>query len=353
MLGQPVNFTDVLVCLWNYAKIRVHLGDQMGDRNGWKLSARKVETAPPGIYPDGDGLYLCVSASKRQTWVFRFSWRGRRPEMGLGSLTDGIGLAEARKAALEARKHLADGRNPIDARRGKKRAAAGKPTFGQVADALLGAKAREWRNHKHREQWRIALTETAASLRTTPVDEIDTEAVLGALKPLWTDKAETASRLRGRIEAVLDYAKAQGHRTGENPARWRGHLAHLLPKRGKLARGHHAAMAYQEVPAFMCHLRQVDAIPARALEFAVLTAGRSGEVYGATWGEIDLEDRVWVIPAARMKAAREHRVPLCDRAVEIVGQLASVKVGEFVFPGRGAPTPLSRRNGEPARAHGR
>jgi integrase len=306
-----------------------------------KLSARRVETAPPGIYPDGDGLYLCVSASKRQTWVFRFSWRGRRPEMGLGSLTDGIGLAEARKAALEARKEIADGRNPIEARKEKKRAAAGKPTFGAVAAALLEAKAREWRNQKHREQWRIALTETAAALRTTSVDEIDTEAVLGTLKPLWTDKTETASRLRGRIEAVLDYAKARGHRTGENPARWRGHLAHLLPKRGRLARGHHAAMAYRDVPTFMSRLREIDAIAARALEFAVLTAARSGEVFGATWGEIDLENRVWVIPAERMKAAREHRVPLCDRAVEIVSQLAAAKVGEFVFPGRGARKPLS------------
>jgi integrase len=306
-----------------------------------KLNARKVETAPAGIYQDGNGLYLCVSASRRRTWVFRFSWRGRRPEMGLGSLADGVGLAEARRAALEARKDLADGRNPIDARREKKRAAAAKPTFGRVADELLEAKAPEWRNEKHREQWHIALTETAATLRARPVDEVDTEAVLGALKPLWGDKAETASRLRGRIEAVLDYAKAQGHRTGENPARWRGHLAHLLPKRGKLARGHHAAMVYQDVPTFIGCLRQIDTTSARALEFAILTAARSGEVYGATWTEIEPENRVWVIPAERMKAAREHRVPLCDRALEIIRRMGEVKVGEFVFPGRGARKPLS------------
>ncbi len=261
--------------------------------------------------------------------------------MGLGSFAEGVGLADARIARDEARQVLRSGRNPIDLKREKKRAAAGRPTFGQVADALLEAKAGEWRNGKHREQWRIALMETAATLRASPVDEIDTEAVLAALKPLWTDKAETASRLRGRIEAVLDYAKAQGHRAGENPARWRGNLAHLLPKRGKLARGHHAAMAYQDVPAFMSCLHQVDATPARALEFAILTAGRSGEVYGATWGEFDLEKEVWAVPAARMKAAREHRVPLCDRAVEIVGQLAAVKVGEFVFPGKGGRKPLS------------
>jgi integrase len=313
----------------------------MGDQMAGKLNARKVETAPPGIYPDGNGLYLCVSASRRRTWAFRFSWRGRRPEMGLGSLADGVGLAQARRGALEARKDLADGRNPIDARRENKRAAARKPTFGQVADALLEARAGEWRNEKHREQWRIALTETTATLRARPVDEIDTEAVLGALKPLWGDKAETASRLRGRVEAVLDYAKAQGHRAGENPARWRGHLAHLLPKRGKLARGHHAAMAYQSVPAFIDRLRQIDTIPARALEFAIMTAARSGEVYGATWAEIDLENRVWVIPAKRMKAAREHRVPLSDRAVETIEQMGRVKIGEFVFPGRRPGKPLS------------
>ena len=261
--------------------------------------------------------------------------------MGLGSFADGVGLADARDAALKARKALKDGRNPIDARREERRVAASKPTFGQVADALLEAKAGDWRNGKHREQWRIALTETAAALRATPVDEIDTEAVLGALEPLGPTRQKLRLDCGGGSKRCSTMPKLQGHRAAENPARWRGHLAHLLPKRGKLARGHHAAMAYQEVPAFMSHLRQVDAIPARALEFAVLTAARSGEVFGATWGEIDLENRSVVIAAARTKAAREHRVPLCDRAVEIVGQLAAVKVGGFVFPGRGARRPLS------------
>jgi integrase len=261
--------------------------------------------------------------------------------MGLGSLADGVGLAEARVAALEARQDLAGGRNPIDLRREKRRAAESTPTFGQVADALLIAKAGEWRNEKHREHWRITLTQTAVTLRARPVDEIDTEAVLATLKPIWVEETEAPSRLRGRIEPVLDYAKAQGYRTGENPARWRGHLAHLLPKRGKLTRGHHAAMAYQGVATFLSRLRQIDTIPARALEFAILTAARSGEVFGATRGETDLENRVWVIPAARRKAAREHRIPLCDRAVEIVRQSAGVKVSEFVFPGRGARKPLS------------
>jgi integrase len=305
------------------------------------LNARKVATAPPGVHPDGGGLYLCVSATMARTWVFRFSWRGRRPEMGLGSVADGVGLAEARDARDEARQVLRSGRNPIDARRDARRVAASKPTFGQVAEALLEAKAHAWRNQKHREQWRIALVKTAATLRARPVDEIDTEAVLAVLKPMWIDKAETASRLRGRIEAVLDYAKAQGHRAGENPARWRGHLSHLLPKRGNVTRGHHAAMAYRDVPGFLAGLRKIDNISARGLEFAILTAARSGEVYGATWSEIDLENRVWVIPARRMKAAREHRIPLCERAFEIVGHLATAQISEFIFPGRKSGKPLS------------
>jgi Arm DNA-binding domain len=179
-----------------------------------RLTARKAATARPGIYPDGSGLYLCVSSSLTRTWVYRFSWRGRRPEMGLGSLDAGVGLAQARAARDEARSILRSGRNPIDTRRDANRAAANKATFGEIADALLEAKAHEWRNEKHREQWRWSLTKGAVELRPRPVDEIGTEAVLAVLKPLWTAKPETASRLRGRIEAVLDAAKAQGHRSG-------------------------------------------------------------------------------------------------------------------------------------------
>ena len=162
-----------------------------------KLNARKVATASPRVYPDGGGRYLCVSTTMTRSWVFRFSWRGRRPEMGLGSVAEGVGLAEARDARDEARQVLRSGRNPIDARRDARRVAESKPTFGQVSDALLEAKAHTWRNQKHRKQWRIALVETAASLRIRPVDEIDTEAVLSVLKPMWIDKAETASRCAG------------------------------------------------------------------------------------------------------------------------------------------------------------
>ncbi len=306
---------------------------------GGKLSARTVESRGPGIYCDGDGLYLCVTQSLRRTWVYRFSWQGRRCEMGLGSTRD-VSLAAAREARDAARRKLKSGRNPIEARREDARIVA-KPTFGEIADALLETKASEWRNEKHKDQWRASLVEIAAALRPLPVDKVGTEDVLRVLTPIWLERHETASRTRGRIEAVLDAAKAQGHRTGENPARWKGHLEHLLPKRSKLSRGHFAAMPYSDVPAFMEQLRGVDTASARALEFAILTAARSGEVYGATWGEIDLDAKVWTIPAARMKAAREHRIPLCDRAVAILQKLAEAKISAFVFPGRRAGQPLS------------
>jgi integrase len=197
------------------------------------------------------------------------------------------------------------------------------------------------RNEKHRAQWRASLTEFAAPLRSRPIDEIDTAAVLAVLTPLWQTRPETALRLRGRIEAVLDAAKAQGHRSGENPAAWRGHLSHLLPKRGKLTRGHHAAMAYQDVPAFIAQLRECNAIAAMALEFCILTATRSGEVYGARWSEIDVEAKVWILPAARMKAARAHRVPLSERALVILGKLGDAKTSDYVFPSPRGRKPLS------------
>ena len=261
--------------------------------------------------------------------------------MGLGSLEAGVGLAEARAARDEARQILRAGRNPIEVRRESKRASAKKPTFGEIADALFEAKSEEWRNEKHREQWRWSLTEAAAALRSRPVDEIDTEAILAVLKPLWIAKPETASRLRGRIEAVLDAAKAQRHRTGENPAAWRGHLSHLLPKRPKFKRGHHAAMSYQDVAALMARLSKEAAVAARALEVCILTAARSGEILGARWSEFDLTQKVWTIPATRMKASREHRVPLSNRAVSILEALAQIRTCDFVFPSPRGNRPLS------------
>jgi integrase len=251
--------------------------------------------------------------------------------MGLGA-ADAVSLGDARDGALLARKALAAGQNPIEARREARRSQTAVPSFGEIADSLLESKESEWRNAKHREQWRIALKEQAAALRPYPVDEIDTAAVLEVLKPLWSTKPETASRLRGRIEAVLDAAKAKGYRAGENPARWRGHLSHLLSRRQKLTRGHFAAMPYAEAPIFIAKLREQDNVGAWALEFTVLTATRSGEVYGAQWPEIDMKAKVWTIPAERTKAGREHRVPLCDRAMAILKRLEEAKTCEFVFP---------------------
>jgi integrase len=230
--------------------------------------------------------------------------------MGLGSVEAGVGLAQARADRDQQRQVLRSGRNPIEARREQRRALAKKQTFGEVAEVLLAAKANEWRNEKHREQWRWSQTHDAAELRPRPVDEIDTEASLAVLKPIWTQQPETASRLRGRIEAVLDAAKAQGHRSGENPAAWRGHLAHLLPRRPKFKRGHHAAMPYRDVPGLVAKLKLDENIAALALTVCILTAARTGEILGAQWSEMDLEQEVWTIPAARTKAGREHRVPL-------------------------------------------
>jgi hypothetical protein len=255
------------------------------------LSALAVLKNGPGVYADGGGLYFCVSPKGSRYWVFRFSWQGRRPEMGLGPLEE-LSLANARDAAAAARRMVRAGINPIEARRSERIERAAKRLFGDVADDLFKAKSAEWRNEKHAAQWRASLETGAAALRKLPIDAINTDTILGVLKPIWTEKPETASRLRQRIEAVLDAAKARGLRSGENPARWRGHLEHLLAKRQRLSRGHFAALPYAGLPALMERLKALNTVAARALEFAILTAARSGEVYGATWGEVDLDARV-------------------------------------------------------------
>ena len=209
----------------------------------------------------------------------------------------------------------------------------GVPTFAAFADEVRQSLSAGFRNEKHRAQWKMTLETYAAPLAALRVDAIETADVLACLKPIWTTKPETASRVRGRIEKVLDAAKARGLRTAENPARWRGHLDHLLPKPGKLTRGHHAAMPYKDVPAFVAALRERSGVAALALEFAILTAARSGEVLGARWAEMDLEAKVWTVPGNRMKAGRVHRVPLSGRALEIVKALGEAKTGEFVVRG--------------------
>jgi integrase len=198
-----------------------------------------------------------------------------------------------------------------------------------------------FRNEKHKAQWKTTLDVYAAPLGPNPVDTTGTDDILAVLKPIWNEKPETASRVRGRIEKVLDAAKAMGFRSGENPARWRGHLDHLLPKPSKLARRHHAAMAYEEVSAFFKRLRESPSTASLALEFCILTASRSGEVLGARWSEIDLENKIWSVPASRMKAGREHRVPLSNRATAILKQLRPIRTGEFVFAGQRPRRPLS------------
>ena len=216
-----------------------------------KLTARKVQTAKPGKYGDGDGLQLAVAASGARKWVLRFLWQGKPREMGLGSYPE-VELAEAREKALEARRLVRKGIDPI-ADRNRDRAV---PTFGAFADQVAEELATGFRNEKHRAQWKMTLTVYAGPLRSKPIDAIETADVVAVLKPIWLEKPETASRLRGRIEKVLNAAKAKGYRTGENPAAWRGHLDHLLPKQSRLSRGHHAAMPYAEVPTFMSQLRK-------------------------------------------------------------------------------------------------
>ena len=301
-----------------------------------RLNARAVlATMARGRHADGGGLYLSISPNGGRRWVFLYRWHGKPTEIGFGSARD-VTLARARELARQARGNLAEGINPKDARKPSEGA-----TFGECADQVIEAMRPSWRNGKHAAQWAMTLRKYAAPLRRLPVDKIGTDDVLSVLKALWNDKPETASRLRGRIERVLDAAKAQGFRSGENPARWRGHLDQLLPKRQWLTRGHHAAMAYADMAGFITGLQSRQATAALALEFAILTAARSGEVLGARWDEFDLDRAVWTVPAERMKASREHRVPLSRRALNIVAALHDTRDSEFVFQGQKTGKPLS------------
>jgi integrase len=306
-----------------------------------RLSARSVATiGKPGRHADGEGLYLVVDPGGARRWLFLFRWQGKLKEMGLGGISS-VSLAEARDKAAEARRVVAGGRNPIEERRAAAAARAEVVTFGSFADALIDSIGSGFRNEKHLAQWRSTMSSYAAPLRGRALDEIGTEDILSVLTPIWKTKAETASRVRGRIERVLDAARAKGLRTGENPARWRGHLDHLLPKRQKLTRGHHAAMPFVEVPAFIVTLRERQAVAALALEFLILNASRSGEALGAVWGEIDRSAGVWTIPAPRMKAGIEHRVPLTPRALEILASAEAIRTSDYVFPGQRRGRPLS------------
>lgn len=309
-----------------------------------RLSARQVETLKkPGRHADGGNLYLKIMPDGRR-WAFLYVFDGKQREMGLGSASKGgVPLAAARVRAAEARTALAAGVDPMTAKKEAERRAAitQAPTFGKMANDYIAAMKPSWRNAKHAAQWEYTLTTYAAPLRSKPVNQIQTADVLETLQPLWQSIPETARRLRGRIENVLDAAKAKGFRDGENPARWRGHLSMLLPKRERLTRGHYPALSYERMPEFMVQLRERRALAAVALEFTILTACRTGEVRGAAWDEFDLEKCLWTIPKARTKAGKEHRVPLSDRCLAVLKQLSKAKHGPFVFPGNGPRRPIS------------
>jgi integrase len=307
-----------------------------------RLSSLKVKNAKIGMHCDGGGLYLqCTSGaggSIRRSWLFRYAIKGRERQMGLGAV-DEVSLAEARDRAAECRKLRENGIDPIEHRKAAQvqaaRKAAKSMTFDECRDAYIKAHAPSWRNTKHHQQWQNTLkTYCSPVFGKLPVQAADIPLVLKVLEPVWSKKPETASRLRGRIEAILDWAKARGLRTGENPARWRGHLDHLLPARAKVRRvKHHASLRYSEICTHLEALRCQKGVAAKALEFLILTAARTGEVLGAHWEEMDLPAKVWTIPASRMKAGREHRVPLSAAAVSILKEMQSVRQNPFVFPG--------------------
>lgn len=311
------------------------------------LSARKVETIKrPGMFADGNGLYLQVTNTGAKTWIFRFKLAGRRRDMGLGSAAI-VTLADARARALEAKQLVVTGVDPIAARRAATAEAAAQEarqtTFRECAEALIESKRAGWRNAKHAAQWQATLEAYAyPTFGSLPVGEIDTNLVVEVLRPIWNSKTETASRLRGRIEAVLDYAKTRNYRSGDNPARWRGHLSHILPSARSVAEvEHHASLPYVEMPKFWPRLQVSDGLGARALEFVILTAARSSEALGATWDEIQLDERLWVVPGRRMKGGKEHRVPLSVPAIDLLQKLATIRVNDFVFPGARRGRPLS------------
>lgn len=330
-----------------------------------RLSANLVKAlAERGYYADGGGLYFRVSEFGTRLWAFRYTRAGKAREMGLGPYPE-VTLKDARELALQARKLLRDDQDPIEKRQARRSAMASERqaalTFAQCAAAFIAVKENEWKNAKHGEQWRTTLATYADPvIGKMLVRDVQQAHILKILEPIWTTKTETASRLRGRIENVLDYASARGYRQGDNPARWRGHLDKILATPSKVAKvEHHTALDYGHIGAFMVEIRRQFSMGARALEFAIITAARSGEVRGANWAEIDLDRAVWTIPEQRMKAGREHRIPLSDSALNLLRAMPRIKDCELVFPNtKGTAlsdmtlTAVLRRMGCPVTAHG-
>jgi integrase len=302
------------------------------------------------MHADGGGLWLQITLSKdgnhrNRSWIFRYTAGNRTREMGLGSLIT-VSLAEAREAALQCRKQRLAGIDPIDARNAQRATLAVANvkilTFDECADRYIEAHRAGWRSEKHAAQWPATLGKYASPIfGKLPVDKVDTALVMQMLEPLWARAPETGNRLRGRVEQILDWAIARGYRTGTNPAAWRGHLSKLLPSHRKVRRVvHHPAMPYRDVPEFLADLRQRTGTAPRALELLILTASRSGEVLGMTWGEVDLTEKVWTVPPGRMKGNCEHRVPLSARCIEVLEEMQAVQQGPYVFPGRSGDAPL-------------
>ena len=308
-----------------------------------KLTDKQIKSlSEPGRYADGDGLYLKVSKSGSKAWTFLFQKNKRRREMGLGSYNFGtaqVSLAKARQKAEEIRTILGSGGDPFV--EFSERQDRSRVSFGEASDRYLEAMESQWKSQKHRDQWHMTLNVYARPIRRLPVDGLATEDILRVLKPIWQSKTETASRLRGRMENVIDYATTQGWRTGDNPARWAGHLKNVLPSPRKRKRGHHSAMPYKSVPVFIERLRQADGLSARALEFTILCATRTSETLNATWSEIDLENEIWTVPAERMKANKEHRIPLTSACVELLEALPRFEGSDYLFPGQAPRKPIS------------
>jgi len=316
-----------------------------------RLDALAVERASaPGRYPDGSGLYLRVADGGSKSWQLRFKLDGRTRYMGLGAYPL-FSLAKARARAIEARRLKADGTDPIEDRRKERdeRLAAARllkareHSFESCAEAYIASHKAGWRNTKHGDQWQATLATYAYPVfGALPVQSIDTGMIMKALAPIWATKSETATRVRGRIESVLGWATTSGYRTGDNPARWRGHLQNLLPARAKVTKVvHHPALPHHELGAFMAALRKQDGIAARALEFTILTAARTGEAIGVRWSEIDLDGQCWTVPGDRMKAGRDHRVALSAPVIALLRALQPVQQGDYIFAGAKSGAHLS------------